>query len=49
MLTHDAMQHLVLRLAAPPRPARGAWTYLVVGVALLVVGFGLMSLVMYLR
>jgi serine/threonine protein kinase len=35
--------------AAPPRPVRGAWTYLVVGLALLVVGFGLMSLVMYLR
>ncbi len=35
--------------AAPVKPARGAWTYLFVGVALLVVGFGLMSLVMYLR
>jgi hypothetical protein len=34
---------------APPKPVRGALTYLLVGVALLVVGFGLMSLVMYLR
>ena len=34
---------------APVKPTRGAWTYLLVGVALLVVGFGLMSLVMYLR
>jgi serine/threonine-protein kinase len=34
---------------APPRPARGAWTFVLVGVGLLVVGFGLMSLVMYLR
>lgn len=34
---------------APIKPARGVWTYLVVGLALLIVGFGLMSLVMYLR
>ena len=34
---------------SPPAPARSAWAYLVVGLALLVVGFGLMSLVMYLR
>ena len=36
-------------VAAPIKPARGVWTYLVVGLALLIVGFGLMSLVMYLR
>jgi eukaryotic-like serine/threonine-protein kinase len=35
--------------AAPIKPARGVLTYLVVGFALLIVGFGLMSLVMYLR
>ena len=35
--------------AAPIKPARGILTYVVVGFALLVVGFGLMSLVMYLR
>ena len=34
---------------APVKAGRGAWTYLLVGVALLVVGFGLMSVVMYLR
>jgi serine/threonine-protein kinase len=34
---------------APPAPGRGPWAYVVVGLALLVVGFGLMSLVMYLR
>jgi serine/threonine protein kinase len=33
----------------PTKPGRSAWAYLVVGLALLVVGFGLMSLVMYLR
>ena len=36
-------------LAPPPPPGRSAWTYLVVGLALLVVGFGMMCLVMYLR
>ena len=35
--------------AAPVKAGRSAWTYLFVGVALLVVGFGLMSVVMYLR
>ena len=35
--------------AAPIKPARGVVTYVVVGFALLIVGFGLMSLVMYLR
>jgi hypothetical protein len=35
--------------AAPIKKARGMWTYLLVGVALLVVGFGLMSAVMYFR
>jgi serine/threonine-protein kinase len=35
--------------APPAKAARGPWTYFLVGVALLVVGFGLMSLVMYLR
>lgn len=34
---------------APVKAGRSAWTYLFVGVALLVVGFGLMSVVMYLR
>ena len=35
--------------AAPAKTGRSAWTYLLVGVALLVVGFGLMSVVMYFR
>lgn len=33
----------------PTKPGRSAWAYVVMGFALLVVGFGLMSLVMYLR